>query len=131
MKAVVIAVCILAASVAYLTWRVFGPSSFSVGGSGAPVQVREAVASDLPVLIEFTATWCAPCQHIKPIVQELTNDLQGRARVVQVDIDDQPDYSGRNGVSEIPCFIAVRKGKEISRKKGTITKQEMLKMLGL
>ena len=115
----------------YITWSAFGPSTRTPGGSGAPPEVRLALESKLPVLLEFGATWCPPCREVKPLVQELENELKGRAHIVRIDIDERPDYSARNGVKSIPCFIALKDGKETARQIGAIPKSEMRRMLGL
>ena len=65
------------------------------------------------------------------LVHELAHELKGRAHIVQIDVDERPDYSARNGVSSIPCFIVLRDGKEVARQVGAIPKSEMRRMLGL
>lgn len=121
----------LAAVLVYITWSALGPSTRTPGGSGAPAEVRVALESRLPVLLEFGATWCPPCRQVKPVVHELAQELKGRAQIVQIDVDERPDYSARNGVSSIPCFIVLRDGKEVARQVGAIPKSEMRRMLGL
>lgn len=131
MKASDIAIYLSGAVLVYITWNALGPSTLKPGGYGAPAEVRAALSSKLPVLLEFGATWCPPCRQVKPVIQELSTELQGRAHIVQIDVDERPDYAGRNGVSSIPCFVAMRDGKEIARKVGAISKAEMKQMLGL
>ncbi len=52
---------------------------------------HEVFESDLPVLVDFTATWCSPCKEVDPIVDELAGEMAGKAKVVKLDIDDSPE----------------------------------------
>ena len=131
MKSGDIVIYLFGAVLVFITWSAFGPSATNPGGSGAPAEVKMAVASKLPVLIEFGATWCPPCQQVKPLIHELAAELKGRAHILQVDVDERHEYSALNGVRSIPCFIALKDGKEVARQVGAISKTEMRRMLGL
>ena len=76
---------------------------------------REVLNSELPTLVDFHADWCGPCRVMGPVVDELANDLQGRANVVKIDVDESPELAARYGVQSIPTFLVVREGKATER----------------
>ncbi len=115
----------------FLTWRMLGPEGLTSAGAVAPVEVRTAVQSGLPVLLEFSADWCAPCKQVKPVVVELAEELKGRAQIVSVDVDANPEFASEYRVSALPCFVALRNGAETHRATGAIPKWEMRRLLGL
>ena len=89
-------------------------------GSGAPYVNdqnfrQEVFESALPVLVDFTATWCAPCKEVDPIVDELASEMAGKARVVKLDIDDSPEIYGQLRVNGVPTVIFFNEGREEDR----------------
>ena len=110
-------------------WIVFDMSRPVSGGtSGSLAGVR---SSSVPVLVEFYADWCGPCKAVGPVVEALAGELRGKAKVVRINVDDQPDAARENGVRGIPTFIAYQGGRETGREVGAIPKARMLQMLGL
>lgn len=85
----------------------------------------EVLKSDKPVLVDFNATWCPPCQAMRPIVEEIANDY----KVVAVDVDDQNTLAEKYGVSSIPCFVAFKDGAEVDRRVGMQPKKRLIQML--
>ena len=85
----------------------------------------EVLKSDKPVLVDFNATWCPPCQAMHPIVEEIANDY----KVVTVDIDDQDTLAEEYEVSSIPCFVVFKDGAEVDRRVGMQPKKRLIKML--
>jgi thioredoxin 1 len=75
----------------------------------------EVLESDLPVLVDFWAAWCAPCKMIAPIVEELAVELEGRLKVCKIDIDANPVSPGQFGVMSIPTLLLFRAGKAEKR----------------
>jgi thioredoxin 1 len=90
---------------------------------------KEVIESELPVLVDFNATWCPPCQALHPILEEIA-DEGGDFKIVTVDIDDEAELAEKYDVSSIPCLIVFDKGEEIDRKIGLQSKKRLLKMLG-
>jgi len=75
----------------------------------------EVVDADVPVLVDFWASWCAPCKMIAPIVEELASEFEGRVKVVKVDVDANPVSPGQYGVMSIPTLLVFRAGKPEKR----------------
>ncbi|MBK1790959.1 thioredoxin [Persicirhabdus sediminis] len=70
----------------------------------------EVIASDKPVLVDFWAEWCGPCKMIGPVIDELSTDLEGVAKVGKVDVDSNQDLAGKFGVRSIPCLLFFKDG---------------------
>ncbi len=90
---------------------------------------KEVLESTLPVLVDFNATWCPPCQALHPILEEIA-DEGGDFKIVAVDIDDESELAEKYNVSSIPCLILFDGGEEVDRKVGLQPKKRLLKMLG-
>jgi thioredoxin 1 len=86
-----------------------------------PVQVTDqnfettVVASQQPVLVDFWATWCAPCKMLKPLVDELAVEYDGRVTIAELDVDANPITASKFGVLSIPSLILFRAGKPAER----------------
>lgn len=90
---------------------------------------EEVLKSEIPVLVDFNAGWCGPCQVLKPLIEELAEENAG-IKVVSVDIDDEEDLSDEYDVFSIPCLIAFRDGNETGRSVGLVSKDDILKLVG-
>lgn len=71
---------------------------------------EEVLNSDQPVLVDFWATWCGPCRQIAPIVEDLADEFEGRAKVGKVDVDDNPQTAQQFGVRSIPTLLFFKNG---------------------
>ena len=71
---------------------------------------QEVLQSELPVLVDFWAEWCAPCRAIAPIVKDLAAEHEGKLKVVKVDVDQSPQAAAKFGVRSIPTVLAFQKG---------------------
>lgn len=91
---------------------------------------KEVLESELPVLVDFNATWCPPCQALHPILEEIANE-GGDFKIVAVDIDDEEELAKKFNISSIPCLILFNDGVEVDRKIGLQPKKRLQKMLGV
>ncbi|MEN9582009.1 MAG: hypothetical protein RJA70_5018 [Pseudomonadota bacterium] len=89
----------------------------------------EVLGSELPVLIEFGATWCGPCKTVAPELEALERELSGKAKVVTVDIDKAPLLAREFGVQSVPAFVVFAQGRPVDGKVGVLTKKQMREML--
>lgn len=103
----------------------------SGGGTGSESSISAVRTAKVPVLVEFYADWCGPCKVVGPVVEELSRELQGRALVVRINIDEDPKLARAHGVRGVPTFIAYRFGRETGREVGGIPKERMRLLLGL
>jgi len=83
----------------------------------------EVINSDIPVLIDFWAPWCAPCRAIGPVVDELAKDYNGKLKVVKMNVDDNPLTPSRFGVRSIPNLLLFKNGQVKDQIVGAVPKQ--------
>ena len=78
--------------------------------------------SDVPVVVDFWAEWCGPCKQIGPSLEELSSEMEGKIKVVKVDIDSNPSAAAALGVRGIPALFLFKDGQVISNKTGVAPK---------
>jgi len=81
---------------------------------------------EMPVLVDFYADWCGPCQTLSPIVQKVGAELHGRLKVIKVNVDKNQQAAFAYGIRGIPTLILFYKGKILWRKAGLMTKRDLL-----
>lgn len=86
---------------------------------------REVIQTELPVLIEFSAVWCAPCKQIEPDVVAIAHELEGRAKVYKIDVDKSPMLAQEMQVKSVPTFIVVKGGRVVAAQPGAMRRQQM------
>ena len=89
----------------------------------------EVLDSDLPVVVDFWAEWCAPCRQIAPIVKELAASYAGRVKIVKMNIDENPAAPGRYGVRAIPTLLAFQGGQVVEQMQGARPKAALEEMV--
>ncbi|MBI2412710.1 MAG: thioredoxin [Deltaproteobacteria bacterium] len=85
--------------------------------------------SEVPALVDFWASWCAPCRAIAPIVDEMATEYTGRIRVAKMNVDDNPATPGRYGVRGIPTLILFKGGKVIDQLVGAVPKNQIKELI--
>ena len=82
----------------------------------------EVISADQPVLVDFWAEWCAPCKMIAPIVEDLSNEYDGRFKFVKLNVDDSPDTAAKYGVRGIPTLLIFHGGQPVDQLVGAVPK---------
>ena len=89
----------------------------------------EVLKSDVPVLVDFTATWCGPCKVLAPIVEGLADEFAGKYKVGKLDIDDAPGVTQKYGVRGVPTVMVFKGGEKKAQHVGVTNKDTLVKML--
>ena len=90
---------------------------------------QEVLKSDTPVLVDFWAEWCGPCRMIGPSLEDIAKEMDGKLKVVKVNIDENPMAPTRYGVRSIPTLLLFKGGQVVDQRVGAMPKPEVLKML--
>ncbi|MBC7137468.1 MAG: thioredoxin [Defluviimonas sp.] len=82
----------------------------------------EVRQSDIPVVVDFWAEWCGPCRQIGPALEEIAAEMEGKVKIVKVNVDENPDSPAKLGVRGIPALFMFKDGKVVSNKVGAAPK---------
>ena len=90
---------------------------------------EEVMNSDIPVMVDFYADWCGPCQMMMPIVEDMAKKYDGKIKIGKVNTDQQRDLAAKFGVMSIPSFFFIKDGKVVNSSVGGMTKSRIEAML--
>ncbi|MBM3442945.1 MAG: thioredoxin [Bacteroidetes bacterium] len=86
---------------------------------------QEVLQGEKPVLVDFYASWCGPCQQLAPELKKLAERMGDRMRVIKVDVDKNPDAASHYGVLGVPTLILFRKGELLWRQSGAMSAEQL------
>ena len=90
---------------------------------------NQLIGSGTPVLVDFYADWCGPCKAMSPAIQEVGKEVEGKARVIKVNIDKNQAAAMQYNVRAVPTFIIFKHGQQVWRHSGMIDKNTLEKQL--
>jgi thioredoxin 1 len=86
---------------------------------------QEVLQSDIPVVVDVFASWCGPCQQMAPIFDELAKELDGKYKLVKINIDEERDLAIKYNVSSIPTFLFIKGGEVVGKEMGYLNKDDL------
>ncbi len=91
---------------------------------------RFTTRNDLPVLVDFWATWCGPCRAMAPQFEQAARRMAGRVQFAKVDTDAEPELAARYGIRSIPTLVLLKDGREVRRASGAMSASQLEQWLG-
>ena len=89
----------------------------------------EVLNSELPVLVDFWAEWCGPCKMVSPMVEELSNEYNGKVKVAKLDVDSNPQTATNYGIRGIPTLLMFKDGSAVDQIVGAVPKTQIAERL--
>ena len=89
----------------------------------------EVLKSEMPVLVDFWATWCGPCRMIAPVIEEIAEDYQGKLKVGKINVDEQGELAVKYGISSIPTLLLFKGGEVVKKTLGYMPKEAVVKFI--
>ena len=90
---------------------------------------NDIVNSEKPVLVDFFATWCGPCQMLLPVLNQVKESLQDRITIIKIDVDKNQTLAQKYQVRGVPTMMLFQDGKQLWRQSGVLTKEEIIKII--
>lgn len=91
---------------------------------------NEVLSSEVPVLVDFWATWCGPCRQVAPVIDQLADEMDGKVRFAKLDVDESQDLASQYQVQSIPTFILFKGGEVADRMLGAMPKSAFEQFIG-
>ena len=90
---------------------------------------QEVLRADMPVLVDFWASWCGPCRMLAPVIAEIAEEYAGKVKVRKVNVDEQPNLANRYGIASIPTVMLFKNGEVVNTSLGYRPKNDLETML--
>lgn len=90
---------------------------------------KQLIHSDVPLLVDFSAEWCGPCKALAPILKQVAQATEGKARIIKIDIDKNPDIAQQLNIRNVPTMIIYKKGKQLWRQSGVLQAKQLIPIL--
>jgi thioredoxin 1 len=90
---------------------------------------QEILHSDLPALVDFWASWCAPCKMVGPMIEELAEEYKGRLKVAKLNVDENVDTPARYGIRGIPALLLFKNGELVDQIVGAVSKSTLVQFI--
>lgn len=90
---------------------------------------EKLISGEKPVLVDFYATWCGPCQMLSPILKQVKDNLGERISIIKIDVDKNQELASRLQVRGVPTMMLYQNGKQLWRQSGVLSKEEILKIV--
>ena len=90
---------------------------------------NKLINGEIPVLIDFYATWCAPCKAQTPIIKQIVNEINGKVRIIKIDIDKNQTIAQRYQIKGVPTLALFKNGQIVWRQSGVQTKNTLLAII--
>jgi thioredoxin 1 len=87
------------------------------------------IQSEKPVLIDFFATWCGPCQMLSPVLKQVKDNLGERVSILKIDVDKNQQIASKYQVRGVPTLILFQNGKQLWRQSGVLSKEDIIKII--
>lgn len=90
---------------------------------------NQIIKSEKPVLVDFFATWCGPCQMLGPILKQVKDSLGDRVSIIKIDVDKNQLIASQYQVRGVPTMILFQNGKQLWRQSGVVSKEDLIKTI--
>jgi thioredoxin 1 len=90
---------------------------------------KEIINKSIPVLVDFHAEWCGPCQVMSPILKEVKDQLKDIVSIIKINVDKNPELSRKYQVRGVPTFIIFKEGQLVWRQSGIVKKEELINII--
>jgi len=90
---------------------------------------NDIINSEKPVLVDFFATWCGPCQMLLPVLNQVKDSLQDRITIIKIDVDKNQELAQKHQVRGVPTMMLFQNGKQLWRQSGVLTKEEIINVI--